>query len=166
MDAYIPVIIQFLGTVGAVFGGAGFWSWMSERKSKREGAAKDIKDIRNDIASLKTSIKELKQANKDIVDQHRKYEDSEAERLKVVTAERQAMIGAQCDLMRERLLDFANQCLEKGYYTQEERETYKALFDRYTGHPYNGNGVIHDLQPKLVNLPWTKEEADALKKKK
>ena len=50
--------------------------------------------------------------------------------------------------------------MEKGYYTKEEREVYGAMYECYVADPFNGNGVMHQLQPKMVALPWTEEEAN------
>ena len=118
--------------VGSILASSGLWAVIQTLIAKKTGKEQDLKDIKAQLAELK----------QDNVASHT-YQD--------------AMINAQRDLMRERLLDAYYRCMDQGYYSKEQRETYGALFERYTQSPFNGNGVIHDLQPIMKNLPWEKE---------
>lgn len=118
--------------VGSILASSGLWAVIQTIINKKTGKERDLKDIKAQLAEMK----------KDNAESH-KYQD--------------AMISAQRDLMRERLLDAANRCMEKGYYSQTEREVYEALFERYEQPPFNGNGVIHDLHSRMRDLPWEKE---------
>ena len=118
--------------VCSILASSGLWAVIQTIINKKTGKEQDLKDIKAQLAELK----------KDNAESH-KYQD--------------AMINAQRDLMRERLLDAYYRCMDQGYYSKEQRETYGALFERYTQSPFNGNGVIHDLQPIMKNLPWEKE---------
>ena len=125
--------LTLIGTiVGSILASSGLWAVIQSLINKKSGKEKILEDI-------KTQVTELKQDNEET----HKYRD--------------AMISAQRDLMRERLLDAYNRCTAKGFYTQAEREIYGALFECYTKSPFNGNGVIHDLQPIMKELPWTEE---------
>ena len=54
-------------------------------------------------------------------------------------------------MARVMLIENYNRCEEKGYYSTEEREVYRKLFDAYTIN--GGDGVIDQLAPKLRALP-------------
>lgn len=119
--------------VGSILASSGLWAVIQTLIAKKTGKEQDLKDIKAQLAELK----------QDNVASHT-YQD--------------AMITAQRDLMRERLLDAANRCMEKGYFSREERETYEELFSCYTQPPFKGNGVIHDLYSRMRDLPWEKEK--------
>ena len=118
--------------VGSILASSGLWAVVQTVINKKTGRDKDMKDIKDQLAELK----------KDNIASH-KYQE--------------AMISAQRDLMRERLLDAYYRCTNKGYFSREERETYEALFEQYQSEPFNGNGVIHDLWEIMRELPWDKE---------
>ena len=118
--------------VGSILASSGLWAVIQTVINKKTGRDKDMKDIKDQLAELK----------KDNIASH-KYQE--------------AMISAQRDLMRERLLDAYYRCTNKGYFSREERETYEALFEQYQSAPFNGNGVIHDLWEIMRELPWDKE---------
>jgi hypothetical protein len=54
-------------------------------------------------------------------------------------------------IARTMLLDNAEKCMKKGYYTLEEREVYGKLFAAYKTD--GGNGVIGSIAPQLRELP-------------
>lgn len=136
--------------VGSILASSGLWAVIQTLIAKKSGKEKALEDIKSQLA-------ELKQDNIEALEYRRTRELLEESRLEAQKAERDAMITAQRDLMRERLLDVYYKCTAKGYYSKEERETYGALFDCYESEPFNGNGVLHDLQPIMKELPWTKE---------
>lgn len=136
--------------VGSILASSGLWAVIQTLISKKTGKEKTLEEIKSQLA-------ELKRDNIEALEYRKSRELLEEERLAVQKAERDAMIKAQRDLMRERLLDAYYRCTAKGYYSKEERETYGALFSRYESEPFNGNGVLHDLQPIMKELPWTKE---------
>jgi len=181
LSDYIPVIIQILVTAGAIFGSAGFWQWKQAREqvkrdeiSKETGVEKKVEllsekvdtinekvdSVSDDVKQMKDDIKLLEHANKEA----KKYLDSRSKQDKEVMNAQKAIIESLTGLLRERLLEAYNRCSEKGYYTAAERETYGELFKCYESAPFNGNGVMHQLQPKMLALPWTKEEANNKKK--
>lgn len=136
--------------VGSILASSGLWAVIQSLIAKKTGKEKTLEDI-------KTQLAELKQDNIEALEYRKSRELLEESRLAAQKAERDAMISAQRDMMRERLLDNYYRCTAKGFYSKEERETYGSLFDCYTNPPFNGNGVIHDLQPIMKELPWTKE---------
>lgn len=118
--------------VCSILASSGLWAVVQTIINKKTGKEQDLKDIKAQLAELK----------KDNAESH-KYQD--------------AMISAQREMIRERLLEAYYRCTAKGYYSRAERETYGALFERYESEPFNGDGVLHDLQPIMKELPWTKE---------
>lgn len=143
--------LTLIGTiVGSILASSGLWAVIQSLINKKTGNEKTLEDIKSQLA-------ELKQDNIEALEYRRSRELLEESRLAAQKAEREAMITAQRDLMRERLLDVYYKCTAKGYYSKEERETYGALFECYESEPFNGNGVLHDLQPIMKELPWTKE---------
>lgn len=143
--------LTLIGTiVGSILASSGLWAVIQSLINKKTGNEKTLEDIKSQLA-------ELKQDNVEALEYRKSRELLEESRLAAQKAEREAMITAQRDLMRERLLDVYYKCTAKGYYSKEERETYGALFECYESEPFNGNGVLHDLQPIMKELPWTKE---------
>lgn len=136
--------------VGSILASSGLWAVIQTLINKKTGKEKTLEDIKGQLA-------ELKQDNLEALEYRKSRELLEESRLAAQKEEREAMIHAQRDLMRERLLDVYYRCTEKGYYSKEERETYGALFECYENAPFNGDGVLHDLQPIMKALPWTKE---------
>lgn len=115
--------------VCSILASSGLWAAIQALINKKSGKEKTLEDIKGQLAELK----------KDNAESH-KYQD--------------AMISAQRDLIRERLLENYKKCLAEGVYTRDEREVYEALFERYESAPFNGNGVIHDLHSLVRELPW------------
>ena len=54
-------------------------------------------------------------------------------------------------IARTMLLDNFEKCMDKGYYTVEEREVYSKLFSAYKGD--GGNGVMDTIAPRMRELP-------------
>ncbi len=136
--------------VGSILASSGLWAVIQTLINKKTGKEKAFEEI-------KSQLSELKRDNIEALEYRKSRELLEEQRLAAQKAERDAMITAQRDLMRERLLDNYNKCIKKGFYTKEEREVYEALFNCYTQPPFDGNGVIHDLHSLMRELPWTKE---------
>lgn len=141
-----PTLIATI--VGSILASSGLWAVIQTIINKKTGKEQDLKDIKDQLA-------ELKKDNLEALEYRRTREAIEESRIATEKAEREAMINAQRDLIRERLLDNYKKCIAKGFYTQDEREVYEALFERYESEPFNGNGVIHDLHSLLRELPWS-----------
>lgn len=54
-------------------------------------------------------------------------------------------------MARSQLLENYERCIEKGYYTVDEREVYHELYEAY--HKDGGNGIMDMLAEKLTVLP-------------
>lgn len=54
------------------------------------------------------------------------------------------------------LLENYEKCVDKGYYSLNERQVYHPLFENY--HKMGGDGVIDVIMEKLLELPTEKEE--------
>ena len=78
-----------------------------------------------------------------------RLERAEAERVKVEQrdAERTIILA----MSRTMLLNNWEKCMEKGYYTIEEREVYHKLYEAYRDD--NGNGIIEEIAPRIRALP-------------
>jgi hypothetical protein len=183
------LVAQFLVTVAAIFGGAGFWEFvkikfMAKREDKKaEDTSEaqiaktagqvaemstqmtaltiDMHDLKEDMRGLKEDLAILQQANVETV----KYREARDKHDKELAVVQNAIIQSLTGILRERLLENYKHCMEKGYYTKEEREVYGRMYECYTQDPFNGNGVMHQLQPIMVALPWTEEEAKKKSKK-
>lgn len=136
--------------VGSILASSGLWAVIQTLIAKKTGKEQDLKDIKSQLA-------ELKQDNIEALEYRKSREQLEEQRLAAQKIERDAMITAQRDLMRERLLEAYYHCTAKGYYSKEERETYGALFSCYESEPFNGDGVLHDMQHIMKELPFTKD---------
>lgn len=180
---YIPVIIQVLVTAGVIFGGTGYWQYkQAKEQAKRDEQSKEngiekkmdalsdnvsnlgekvssldskVDNLSEEVQGIKNDIMLLQQANEETVKYRLIRDASDKESLQV----QQAVIESLKGLMRERLLDEYNRCIKKGYYTKEEREVYKPLYECYIHDPFRGNGVIGDLHDIMVRLPMTPEKA-------
>ena len=78
-----------------------------------------------------------------------RMELAEAER--VARDQRDAERGIVLSIARTMLLDNYEKCIEKGYYSVEEREVYHKLYTSYRSD--NGNGIIEELAPRIRALP-------------
>ena len=54
-------------------------------------------------------------------------------------------------MARSQLLENYEKCMDKGFYTVDEREVYHELYDAYRKD--GGNGIMEDLSKKIVELP-------------
>lgn len=191
------VIVELIVVVGAIFGGGGFWNWMSARSSKKNDVGNkidsmsadlssmksDVSDMKSDINTLKADVNALKTdvntlktdvntlksdftslksdvstLSGDINDLKTLYDELSKAQIDYQTIAQQDKVNyveALTGLMRERLLENYYNCIRKGYYTKAERETYGAMFKCYTSKYFDGDGVIHDLEPIMKALPWT-----------
>lgn len=177
---YIPVIVQILVTAGVIFGGTGYWQYRQakeqakrDEESKKSGVEKKMDDLSNNVSvlsdkvdKLSTDVQELKddlvllqEANEATV-KYREMRDKQDKETAIVQT---AFIKSLTGILRERLLENYNRCVEKGYYTKEEREVYGEMYKCYINDPFRGNGVMHQLQPIMQDLPWTAEEAERRK---
>lgn len=173
---YVPVIIQILVTAGVIFGGTGYWQYkQAKEQAKRDEESKEngiekkmdtltenMTQLNNKVDHLSSDVKELKQdiellqrANEETVKYRNIRDTADKEALEV----QKAVIESLKGLMRERLLDIYKRCTKKGYYTKEEREVYKPLYECYTREPFHGNGVMQDLHDIMVRMPLTAEGA-------
>lgn len=75
-------------------------------------------------------------------------EDAKAQ----AAAERRLILA----MARSQLLDNYERCIEKGYYTIDEREVYHELYEAY--HKDGGNGIMDALAEKLTVLPTEPNE--------
>ena len=71
--------------------------------------------------------------------EHRKMEQREAERTIILA------------MSRTMLLDNYEKCIDKGYYTLEEREVYHKLYEAYKDD--GGNSIIDEIAPRIRALP-------------
>ena len=185
-QTWAPVIIQGLITVGAIFGGAGFWTWKQnkdqakrdaeEKKNGVEGKVDKVSEqiteligqnnslsdkvdtLSEDFQELKEDLALLQEANEATI----KYREIRDKKDKEAVAVQQAIIESITGLMRDRLLDNYKRCMKKGYYTMAEREIYGRMFECYEKAPFNGNGVMHDLRPLIKALPMKADDAGTL----
>ena len=76
-------------------------------------------------------------------------EQAEAERIAIEQREAERVIILA--MSRTMLLDNYEKCVNKGYYTVEEREVYHKLYEAYRED--NGNGIIAEIAPRIRALP-------------
>ena len=170
------VIVQSLLTIGAIFGGAGYWQYRQtklqakrDEESKKNGVEKKVDDLAENFKSLNTKVDGISIGMQEIKDdvmllqiaseETKQYRESKDQRDAANAEAQNAVINSLRAMIRDRLLEAYDRCMAKGYYTKEERETYGELFNCYENKPFDGNGIMHQLQPKIQALPWTAEEA-------
>lgn len=76
-------------------------------------------------------------------------EQAEAERKKI--KQRDAERSIVLAIARTMLLDNYERCMDKGFYTVEEREVYHKLYEAYRED--DGNGIIEEIAPRIRALP-------------
>jgi len=76
-------------------------------------------------------------------------EQAEAERIAI--EQREAERSIVLAIARTMLLNNWERCMDKGYYTVEEREVYHKLWVSYAQD--GGNGVIEEIAPRIRALP-------------
>lgn len=182
ITAWIPVIVEVIVAIAAIFGGAGFWQYKQtqlqaklDKESKENGVEKKVDTLIETVSILDNKVDKQTSEIKDIKDdtvllqkaneETVKYRETRDLQDKKAAKVQDAIIQSLMGILRERLVENYHRCMEKGYYTQEEREVYGKMYKCYTEDPFNGNGVIHQLQPKMASLPWTEEEAKKTSKK-
>lgn len=74
-------------------------------------------------------------------------EESDRKAIEQREAERTIILA----MSRTMLLDNWEKCMEKGYYTVEEREVYHKLYKAYRKD--DGNGIIEEIAPRIRALP-------------
>lgn len=83
-----------------------------------------------------------------------KREEARTEQAK---AEREAIERREAErviilaMSRTMLLDNYEKCMGKGYYTLEEREVYRKLYEAYKMD--GGNSIIDEIAPRIRKLP-------------
>lgn len=169
----------------AVLGSGGLWEFLktkviqkSEPQQQLNTIQESINQLNSHMSDVKDSVNELKidltkihsdvdilqAATKETELYRQSREEKEDANFKAYKSERDGMINALKLLMQDRLIANADACMAKGYYTREERITFHAMYELYISEPFNdGNPIVVDLQPKMVALPYTKEDADKLK---
>lgn len=78
--------------------------------------------------------------------EHKATEQREAERTIILA------------MSRTMLLNNWEKCMEKGYYSIEEREVYHKLYEAYRDD--NGNGIIEEIAPRIRALPMEPPKDD------
>lgn len=74
-----------------------------------------------------------------------------AESERVAHEQRVAERSIVLAIARTMLLNNYERCMDKGYYTLEEREVYSKLYKSYKDD--SGNGVIDAIAPRIRELP-------------
>lgn len=74
-----------------------------------------------------------------------------AESERVAREQRDAERTIVLAIARTMLLDNYEKCMDKGFYTLEEREVYSKLYKSYKDD--SGNGVIDAIAPRIRELP-------------
>ena len=80
-------------------------------------------------------------------------------RLKRRKREHECLRSAICALLRDRIIVVYNRYTEKAYFPIHERENLAHLTEEY--YALGGNGIVHDLEAKLLELP-TEKKSDRL----
>jgi len=93
----------------------------------------------------------IKQRDEEMVRYRREREEKEEEQIKRREIEDGARDKLTLGMARTMLLLNYDRAMEKGCYTVTERDVYHELYTAYS--EANGNGVIHELAEKIVNLP-------------
>lgn len=78
-----------------------------------------------------------------------RIERAESERKKIEQREAERTIILA--MSRTMLLNNWERCMDKGYYSIEEREVYHKLYTAYKDD--NGNGIIDEIAPRIRALP-------------
>lgn len=76
-------------------------------------------------------------------------EQAESERKKIEQREAERVIILA--MSRTMLLDNYEKCMDKGFYTLEEREVYHKLYEAYKND--GGNSIIDEIAPRIRRLP-------------
>jgi len=76
---------------------------------------------------------------------------AQSEDEKKAREQREAERSIVLAMARTMLLDNYEKCMNKGFYSVEEREVYSLLFRSYAQD--GGNGVIESIAPRIRSLP-------------
>lgn len=76
---------------------------------------------------------------------------AQAEAERRIIEQREAERTIILAMSRTMLLNNWEKCMEKGYYSIEEREVYHKLYEAYRDD--NGNGIIEEIAPRIRALP-------------
>ena len=93
----------------------------------------------------------VKQRDEDMRQYRKEREEREAEQIRRREAEDEARDKLTLGMARTMLLLNYDRAMDKGFYTVTERNVYHELYTAYS--EANGNGVIHELAEKIVDLP-------------
>lgn len=93
----------------------------------------------------------VKQRDEDFVRYRREREEREEEEVRRRESEDMARDKLTLGMARSMLLDNYSRCVDKKCYSVTERDVYHELYEAYVG--AGGNGVIHELAEKIVELP-------------
>ena len=93
------------------------------------------------------------------IKQHLERFDGKRERARIERAkvEREAIERREAErviilaMSRTMLLNNYEKCMDKGYYTLEEREVYHKLYEAYKSD--GGNSIIDEIAPRIRALP-------------
>ena len=93
----------------------------------------------------------VKQRDEEMRQYRKEREGKEEEQIRRREAEDEARDKLTLGMARTMLLLNYDRAMDKGCYTVTERDVYHELYEAYT--EANGNGVIHELAEKIVDLP-------------
>lgn len=93
----------------------------------------------------------VKQRDEEMMRYRREREEKEETEIRRRLVEDQSRDQLTLGMARTMLLSNYDNAVSKGFYTVTERDVYHELYEAYVG--AGGNGVIHELAEKIVELP-------------
>ena len=93
----------------------------------------------------------VKQRDEEMIKYRREREEKEEAEIRRRLVEDQSRDQLTLGMARTMLLSNYDNAVSKGFYTVTERDVYHELYEAYVG--AGGNGVIHELAEKIVELP-------------
>lgn len=93
----------------------------------------------------------VKQRDEEMMRYRREREEKEEIEIRRRLVEDQSRDQLTLGMARTMLLSNYDNAVSKGFYTVTERDVYHELYEAYVG--AGGNGVIHELAEKIVELP-------------
>lgn len=100
----------------------------------------------------------VKQRDEDFIRYRREREEREEAEIRRREEEDLSRDKLTLGMARSMLLDNYYRCVDKKYYSVTERDVYHELYEAYVG--AGGNGVIHELAEKIVELPTEPPKKD------
>lgn len=100
----------------------------------------------------------VKQRDEEMRVYRKEREEKEAAEMARRASEDQSRDQLTLGMARTMLLLNYDRAMDKGYYTVTERDVYHELYTAYSG--AGGNGVIHELAEKIVELPTEPPKRD------